>query len=102
MYTLDLSGTSLSSKHLNKLAETLLDYKNVLRSLNLSYNLIKNGIEANKYSVDFLSNFNSYIINTEVLNHLDVSGMFLFYDHHYNQELFNESINEKEEFINLF
>lgn len=46
MYTLDLSGTSLSSKHLNKLAETLLDYKNVLRSLNLSYNLLKNGIDA--------------------------------------------------------
>lgn len=46
LYTLDLSGTSISSKHLNKLAETLLDYKNVLRSLNLSYNLIKNGIDS--------------------------------------------------------
>lgn len=46
LYTLDLSDTSISSKHLNKLAETLLDYKNVLRSLNLSYNLIKNGIDS--------------------------------------------------------
>jgi hypothetical protein len=60
-----------------KISSALKENLRNLRNLNLSYNSLyfdENNREL-QHSEDFMENFNEYLENTKMLNHLDISGM---------------------------
>ena len=89
---LDVSWSKLTPFHLLDISEVLMDNDHppirTLRNLNLSYN----SLHIDECAIDdgpnedFLENFIEFISYSEVLNHLDISGMSLGRD--YNPEQF--------------
>ena len=69
---IDLSNTSLAPKLLIKLFEELIENPYNVRSINISYNIL-----GKNEAIDetFVGKIISYLKLTDMLNHLDISGM---------------------------
>ena len=74
---LDISWSNTSPKYLGILGETLANCPNKIRYLNISYNSLKPNCED---SQNFSEVMMEYLKKTQVLNHLNMSGMCLTQD----------------------
>ena len=84
LFSLDLSWAKLSPQHLKELSIVLLEFPDVLRFLNLSYNSVcfhENTHDQFYDSIEFLNSFTQYLQATRSLVHLDLSGLS-FNDEH--------------------
>ena len=76
---LDLSWAGLSPKQLYLISETLKEnHEQIpLRNMNLSYNCLYSNEDNIDYkaSQEFVLNISEYIRKSQILNHLDLSGM---------------------------
>lgn len=83
LYSLDLSWTLLPAASLLIIAEELSEIPQMLKSLSLAYNCLNfNPVTPDyQHSVNFISKLMAYIDKSEILNHLDLSGMNIPFDH---------------------
>lgn len=90
---LDLSHCCLRAKHLLRIVQKLKQFPNHVKQLNLSYNMLKGGVEFEEYmeddldvtyckiqkneSTEFIFELAEYLKKSSLINHLDISGLQL-------------------------